>query len=89
MNEVRAGTINLYRGVSAKAAVSTRINSKSISNEIDETDLQYEKHDEQRIGTWRRIVIDVREKQKKMHVIRCMPIPNLFQMKSMKIIRNI
>jgi hypothetical protein len=49
MNEVRAGTINLYRGVSTKAAASTRINSESISNEIDESDLQYEKHDEQRI----------------------------------------
>jgi hypothetical protein len=28
---------------------SIRINSESISNEIDESDLQYEKHPEQRI----------------------------------------
>jgi hypothetical protein len=25
-----------------------RVNSESVSNEIDESDLQYEKHDEQR-----------------------------------------
>jgi hypothetical protein len=28
---------------------SMRVNSESISNEIDESELQYEKHDEQRI----------------------------------------
>jgi hypothetical protein len=28
---------------------SMRINSESVSNEIDESDMQYEKHDEQRI----------------------------------------
>jgi hypothetical protein len=28
---------------------SMRVNSESDSNEIDESDLQYEKHDEQRI----------------------------------------
>jgi hypothetical protein len=31
------------------ASDSTRVNSDSVSNEIDESDLQYEKHDEQRI----------------------------------------
>jgi hypothetical protein len=28
---------------------SIRVNSESVSNEIDESDLQYEKHSEQRI----------------------------------------
>jgi hypothetical protein len=40
------------------------VNSESFSNKIDESDLQHEKHDEQRIWTWRGIVIDSREKQK-------------------------
>jgi hypothetical protein len=31
------------------ASDSMRVNSESISNEIDESDLQDEKHDEQRI----------------------------------------
>jgi hypothetical protein len=38
---------------------STHINSESHSNEIDESDLQNEKHDEQRIRTWRWIMTDV------------------------------
>jgi hypothetical protein len=38
-----------------------RVNSESDSNEIDESDLQNEKHDEQRIWTWGGIVIDLRE----------------------------
>jgi hypothetical protein len=33
------------------------VNSESLSNEIDESDLQCEKHDEQRIWTWRGIGI--------------------------------
>jgi hypothetical protein len=40
------------------------INSESRSNEIDESDLQDEKQEEQRIWTWRGIVIDLREEQK-------------------------
>jgi hypothetical protein len=28
---------------------SIRVNSESVSNEIDESDLQFEKHDEERI----------------------------------------
>jgi hypothetical protein len=28
---------------------SMRVNSESVSNEIDESEVQYEKHDEQRI----------------------------------------
>jgi hypothetical protein len=32
-----------------KAPDSMRVNSESISNEIDESDLQFEKHPEQRI----------------------------------------
>jgi hypothetical protein len=40
-----------------------RVNSESISNEIDESDSQYEKHFEHRIWTWRGIVIELREEQ--------------------------
>jgi hypothetical protein len=40
-----------------------RVNSESLSNEIDESELQYEKQKEQRIWTWRGIVIDLREEQ--------------------------
>jgi hypothetical protein len=39
------------------------VNSESDSNEIDESELQDEKHGEQRIWTWRGIVIDSREEQ--------------------------
>jgi hypothetical protein len=41
-----------------------RINSESRSNEIDESELQYEKQEKQRIWTWRGIMIDLREEQK-------------------------
>jgi hypothetical protein len=40
-----------------------RVNSESISNEIDESDLQFEKQHEQRIRRWRGVVIDLRDKQ--------------------------
>jgi hypothetical protein len=40
-----------------------RINSDSVSNEIDKSDWQDEKHDEQRNWTWRGIVIELREEQ--------------------------
>jgi hypothetical protein len=36
-----------------------RVSCESFSNEIDESDVQFEKHDEQRISTLRGIVIDV------------------------------
>jgi hypothetical protein len=35
------------------------VNSKSVLSEIDETDVQHEKHDEQRMWTERGIVIDL------------------------------
>jgi hypothetical protein len=35
------------------------VNSESVSSEIDEIELQYEKHPEQRIWTWEEIVIDL------------------------------
>jgi hypothetical protein len=38
-----------------------RVNSESRSNEIDESELQDEKQEEQRIWTWWGIVIDLRE----------------------------
>jgi hypothetical protein len=37
-----------------------RFSRESFSNEIDESDLQHEKHDEQRISTSRGILIDLR-----------------------------
>jgi hypothetical protein len=49
MNEVLLGTTTKDRLVSQKAPASMRVNSESVSNEIDESDVQYEKHDEQRI----------------------------------------
>jgi hypothetical protein len=52
---------NAIKAGSSKAAVSMRVNSESISNEVDENDLQSEKYDEERIRTCRGIVIDLRE----------------------------
>jgi hypothetical protein len=37
---------------------SIRVNRESDSNKIDESDLQSQKHDEQRISTFRGIIID-------------------------------
>jgi hypothetical protein len=39
---------------------SMRFSRESFSNEIDESDTQYKKHNEQRISTFRGIVIDLR-----------------------------
>jgi hypothetical protein len=44
MNETFGGTTTERRQV----PVSMRVNSESISNEIDESDSQFEKHDEER-----------------------------------------
>jgi hypothetical protein len=41
--------IDLREEQEENAADSIRVNSESISNEIDESELQDEKHDEQRI----------------------------------------
>jgi hypothetical protein len=41
-----------------KSKVLIRVNRDSDSNEIDESDLQDEKHNEQRISTFRGIMID-------------------------------
>jgi hypothetical protein len=49
MNEVLAGTTTKQRRVSAKAIASICVNSESTSNEIDESDMQHEKHNEQMI----------------------------------------
>jgi hypothetical protein len=49
MNETLTGTTTKERCVPAKAPASIRVNSEYLSNEIDESDLQDEKHDEQRI----------------------------------------
>jgi hypothetical protein len=49
MNNVLSGTTTKARPVALQAPASMRVNSESVSNEIDESDLQSEKHDEQRI----------------------------------------
>jgi hypothetical protein len=49
MNEVLPGTTTRDRFVFKQTLASMRANSESVSNEIDESDVQYEKHDEQRI----------------------------------------
>jgi hypothetical protein len=49
MNEVLPGTTTKYRFMPAKAPASIRVNCESVSNEIDESELQYEKQYEQRI----------------------------------------
>jgi hypothetical protein len=41
--------IDLREEQNRNAPDSIRVNSESLSNEIDESDLQFEKHDEQRI----------------------------------------
>jgi hypothetical protein len=48
-NEVFCGTRTDDKDVEQKASASIRANSDSVSNDIDESDLQDEKHDEQRI----------------------------------------
>jgi hypothetical protein len=40
-----------------------RCSCESFLNKIDESDLQHEKHDEQRISTLRGIVIDLRAEE--------------------------
>jgi heat shock protein HspQ len=59
MNTTLSGSKTKSRVVPAKAVDSIR-DSELDSNEIDESDLQNEKHDEQRISTFRGIVIDLR-----------------------------
>jgi hypothetical protein len=49
MNDVLPGMIAKDRFVFKQALASIRVNSDSVSNEINESDLQHEKHDEQRI----------------------------------------
>jgi hypothetical protein len=61
--------------------------SESSSNEINESDLQSEKYDEQRTFTFRGIVIDLRVKQR-MHLIQCAPVVNHSRMKLTKLMCN-
>jgi hypothetical protein len=49
MNETLAGTTTKERFVFRQALASMRFNSESVSNEIDERNLHFEKHPEQRI----------------------------------------
>jgi hypothetical protein len=63
MNEVFSGTTTDDKDVEQKAWAPIRTNSEFVSNEIDESELQHEKHDEQITWTWQGIVIDLSEKQ--------------------------
>jgi hypothetical protein len=63
MNEILPGATTKDRDVAWQAPASMRVNSESVSKEIDESDLQCEKHSEQRTCTKRGIVIDLREEQ--------------------------
>jgi hypothetical protein len=49
MNEVLPGTTNKERFVPQQALASIRVNSEFASNEIDESEFQYEKQCEERI----------------------------------------
>jgi hypothetical protein len=49
ITETLAGAIANDRHVAAKDLASMHVNSESVSNEIDESELHDEKHDEQRI----------------------------------------
>jgi hypothetical protein len=49
MNDTLPGTTANDIFVSEQARASMRVNLESVSNEIDESDLQNEKHSEQRI----------------------------------------
>jgi hypothetical protein len=49
VNEVLPGTTTEDRFVPLQAPAPMRVNSESVSNAIDESNLQYKKHDEQRI----------------------------------------
>jgi hypothetical protein len=49
MNKTFAGTTTKDTRVAANASASMCVNSESVSNKIYESDLQYEKYDEQRI----------------------------------------
>jgi hypothetical protein len=46
---VFAGTITDFKGAKVKALDLMRVNLESGSNEIDESDVQFKKHSEQRI----------------------------------------
>jgi hypothetical protein len=46
MNDVFSGTTTNAKSVTPQARASTRVNSESVSNEIDESDLQSEKQSE-------------------------------------------
>jgi hypothetical protein len=48
VNNALSGTTKKDRAVALQAGASMRINSDSVSNEIDKSDWQDEKHDEQR-----------------------------------------
>jgi hypothetical protein len=58
MNETIGGMAIDVRSGASQARHAIRLNRESDSNEIDESDLQDEKHDEQRISTVRGIMID-------------------------------
>jgi hypothetical protein len=58
MNETAGGITTESRLRALHAPSSIRFNRESDSNAIDESDRQYQKHDEQRISTFRGITTD-------------------------------
>jgi hypothetical protein len=65
------------------------VNSESVSNYIDESELEFRKQDAERIWTRRRIVNDLREEHDENAFDWCVSILILFQMKSMKMNCNL
>jgi hypothetical protein len=65
-----------------------RVNCGSALNEINESDVQHEKRDEQRIWTWRGFAIDLSEEHDEMYLIRRISIRNQCRTKLITVIYN-
>jgi hypothetical protein len=70
-NSTSRGILIDLREQLQNASDSICFNRESCSNEIDESDLHDEKHDEQRISTERGIVIDLREESRNAYDSIC------------------
>jgi hypothetical protein len=65
-------TVEQHHMSSAKAQLSICLSRESASKEIDESDLQDEKHDDSRISTFRGISIDLSDdRENACDSIRC------------------
>jgi hypothetical protein len=91
-NEAELSISRTARGISIhrsdeceNASDSIRINRESHSNEIDESELQQERHDDPRMSIFRGIIVDSSNEDENAQ-IQFESIVNLIQMKSMKVI---